>query len=224
MCVFPLEFASRVALCDDPQSQMSEFHDDSTVASDSLPLQLSDVKLRRLQPELYGPRAWFFKHRYGLRQLNAGEARNLIAEHLRLGDTMAALVLSTDPLIVGAYCEQDAVLLLRFSSSLVAEHDLQVGDKLLTVNTYGRGKRLVADLTDGPLSTRRWMNCHPIIADFVSDDRDLIAQRKQTIRPLEWRRVTEFGKAKLAIPGATVRDGRPLHSSRPGQPLRPHRS
>jgi hypothetical protein len=44
---------------------MSEFYGDRSTASDPLPISLSDGKLRRLQPGLYGWRAWFFKHRWG---------------------------------------------------------------------------------------------------------------------------------------------------------------
>lgn len=57
---------------------MSKGFIDSTGASDPLRLKLSFVKLRRLHPELFGWRGCFFKMRFGLRQLNANEAKTLL--------------------------------------------------------------------------------------------------------------------------------------------------
>lgn len=57
---------------------MSKGFIDSTGASDPLRLKLAFVKLRRLHPELFGWRGWFFKMRFGLRQLNANEAKTLL--------------------------------------------------------------------------------------------------------------------------------------------------
>jgi hypothetical protein len=198
---------------------MSEFHDDRSFASDAQPISLSDAKLRRLEPDLYGWRAWFSKTRWGLRQLTAREARRMLAEHLRLGDTRAAVVVRTDPLTVAAYTdEQDAVLLLRFPQFLAVEHDLAAGSRLLTVNTYALGKRMMPDLVEGPATTRRYVNFFPVIADFVSDDLDLIDRRKRAIPEAEWRRTAHFAKLRLSEPGVTFRDGRPLRSNRPANP------
>jgi hypothetical protein len=199
---------------------MSEFYGDRSSASDPLPIAFSDAKLRRLQPELYGLRSCFFKCRFGLRQLNAREARTMIAEHMQFGDTRAALVVRIDPLLVAAYTdEQDAVLLLRFPQFLVTEHQLAVGTRLLTANTYGAGKSMFADIIAGPLSTGRFVNYHPVIAEFVSDDEALITRRKQAIRTEEWRRAAERSKSLLSQRNIMVRDGRPTHSMRLGKPL-----
>lgn len=196
---------------------MSEFHDDRTAASDPQPITLSDAKLRRLQPELYGWRTWFTRAQWGGDQLTAHQARRMLAEHMSFGDTRAAVVVQTSPLVVAAYTdEQDAVLLLRFPGFVAESEDLPVGAQLLTVNTYGRGTRLAADLIEGPASTGRYTNFHPVIAEFVSNDRDLIERRKMAISTDEWRRTLKFGKARLAVLGPQrARDGRPLQSFRP---------
>jgi hypothetical protein len=158
----------------------------------------------------------------GLRQLNAREARTLIADHLRMGDTRAALVVRLAPLLVAAYTdERDTVLLLRFPQFLVADEQLRVGTKLLTVNTYARGPKVLADIVEGPFTTGNFTNYHPVIAEFVSDDADLIGRRKQAIRPEEWRRAAERAKALLAAQNVVVRDGSPLHSMKPGVSLTP---
>ena len=65
------------------------------------------------------------------------ELRERYAEHLLLGDSRAAVVVSTNPLMVTAYSdEMDAAILLRFPAFLVSKYALQVGTRLLTVNTY----------------------------------------------------------------------------------------
>ena len=199
---------------------MSEFHDDSTRASDSQPIGISDTKLRRLAPELFGWRGWFFKQKWGPQQLNAREMRKLLSEHMSFGDTRAALVARVDPLVVAAYTdEQDAVLLLRFPQWLAEEYGLKPGMKLLTANTYGRGNKLMPDIRLGPKSTGRWMNFYPIIAEFVSDDAEVIERRKEAISDEEWKRAAAMTRVLLADRNATVRDGRPLVSNKPGAPL-----
>jgi hypothetical protein len=194
---------------------MSKYHDDNSSASDPLPIALSEPKLRRLQPELYegGSEAVIA---WGKRRLGAAQVREMIAEHMRFGDTRAAVVVSEKPLVVAAYTdEQDAVLLLKFPQYLVAEHGLRAGAKLLTVNTYGRGSRVLEDIVEGPNSTGRYANFYPIVADFVSDSEALIKRRKQAISTAEWQRAAKLGMEAMARADRRVRDGRPLFSERP---------
>ena len=111
--------------------------------------------------------------------------------------------------------------MLHFPDFLIAEYRLQAGGRLLTVNTYGRGQAVVQDIVEGPASTRRWGNCYPVIADFLSDDLDVIAHRKHSIAELEWGRAAGFAKARISGGEAvSVRDGRPLQSRYPGKPFR----
>jgi len=197
----------------------SEYHDDSTRASDSVDIRLSEEKLRRLQPDLYGPRASAISMGWGNQKLNAAGVRDMIAEHLRCGDSRAAVVLQTSPvLLVAAYTdEQDAVLLLHFPDFLTAEYDLKPGKKLLTINTHGRGEKMMPDIVEGPATTGRWMNYYPIIADFLSDDPQTISNRKRAISDAEWKRAAQFGMKRAAGADAVVRDGRPLRSGLPGK-------
>jgi len=200
---------------------MSKYHDDNSAASDALPIALSDPKLRRLQPELYETGAQAAGFQWGKRRLTASEMREVIAEHMRMGDSRAAVVVSEKPLIVAAYTdEQDAVLLLKFPQYLVTDHQLRVGSKLLTVNTYGAGSRVLEDIVEGPNSTGQYANYFPIIAEFVSDSEALIHRRKQAISAGEWKRAAQFGMEAMARPDRRVRDGRPLMSSHPDIPTR----
>ena len=200
----------------------SEYHNDATRASDSVNISLSETKLRRLQPDLYGPQAETISMPWGGRKLDAAGVRKMIGEHLRFGDSRAAVVLQTSPLLlVAAYTdEQDTVLLLHFPDFLTAECDLKPGKKLLTINTYGRGPKMMPDIIEGPASTGRWTNFYPIIAEFLSDDAEAINNRKRSIGDAEWKRAVQFGMKQAAGAEAVVRDGRSMRSGYPGKRMR----
>ncbi|MCE9552496.1 MAG: hypothetical protein K8T91_03840 [Planctomycetes bacterium] len=140
---------------------------------------------------------------------------------MSFGDSRAALVVQIAPhLIVAAYTdEQDAVLLLQFPDFLTDQYALHVGSRLLTVNTYGEAKRVAADIVEGPACTHRYANLYPLIAEFLSDDLNLISQRKQSIVEAEWNRAAQFAQARLAAKQVVVRDGRPLYSHLPAKAI-----
>ena len=196
---------------------MSKYHNDRTFASDPVSITLSIQKLRRLQPELFGRWGLFPVFHWGLQIMWPRAFREMLAEHLQSGDSRAAIVCGIQPeLLVAAYTdEQDAVLVLRFPNYLVNEYNLQLSSRLLTVNTYGRGVRMVRDISPGQRSIGRYTNYYPIIAEFVSDDMDTIDMRKRGIREAEWKRCADFANAKLASPHHKPRDGRPLKSGNP---------
>jgi hypothetical protein len=209
-----------VAAGDVNHDRVSKYHDDRTAASDRVNVTLSRRRVARLQPELFGWRALFTRVNWGRRRLTAGAARKMIAEHMRFGDTRAAVVTSVSPLIVAAYTdEMDCVVLLHFPDWLVGQDKLKVGTRLLTVNTYGRTPTLQPDLINGPKSHGRWTMLYPIIAEFVSDDVAAINDRKRRIAHAEWERTTLLAKARLRETAPLMRDGRPLRSHVPGTPM-----
>jgi hypothetical protein len=139
----------------------------------------------------------------------------MLDEHLRLGDSRAACVISIGPLLVAAYTDElDCVVLLTFPAWLVEEHKLTVGDQLLTVNTYARGQHIAADLVAGPRQLGRWVNFHPVIADFVSDETQRIAVRKTEIGEDEWLRCKQMGVESLRRFPGRWRNGSPFWSAR----------
>jgi hypothetical protein len=89
----------------------------------------------------------------------------------------------------------------------------------LTVNTYRPAGRLAPDIVEGSQTTSRYSNYHPVIAEFVSDDNNLLERRKRAISPSEWHRAAELAAASLARPTVRIRDGRPLFSQNPVEPL-----
>jgi hypothetical protein len=190
---------------------MSRFHDDRTAASDPGGIRLSRERFRRLEPLT----AQLPEH-LARRFANRAEFEAMLDEHLRLGDSRAACVMSIEPLLVAAFTDElDCIALLCFPGEVVAEHRLKVGSRLLTVNSYTRGSQVAADLLAGPRNLRRWVNFYPVIADFLSDDTERIALRKAHITAEEWKRCAQMGRAYLDTFVGLWRNGSPFWSSQP---------
>jgi len=184
-------------------------------APDSIDVRLTDAKLRKLRPELYesggNPLAW-------LDRLVGYRATTIfcIGDHLKHGDSRSAVVVSVEPLLVAAYADElDCIAVLRFPDFLARDYDLHVRDRLLTVNRYALGGPIAADLEQGSLSSARFTNFFPIIADFLTDDLDTLRWRRQKIGEDEWRRTWVLAQRYREKYGDAARDGRPFFSFRP---------
>jgi hypothetical protein len=141
---------------------------------------------------------------------------DMLDEHLRLGDSRAACVTSIEPFLVAAYTDElDCVAVLGFPAWLVEEHNLKVGGRLLTVNTYRRGQRIMSDLMAGSRQLGRYVNFYPVIAEFVSDDVQRIAARKAEIVEEEWLRCERMGIESLQRFPNRWRNGSPFWSDQP---------
>ena len=139
-----------------------------------------------------------------------------IEEQLWHGDTRAAIVVKTDPLLVAAYTDElDCVAILHFNEALVSRYNLEIGSRLLTVNIYDYmdDGSYESDLTPGPRASGLYRNFTPLIADFLTDDLSRVAKRKAQIREDEWRRTEVLGQSYLSEKHARPRDGRPFWSS-----------
>ena len=188
--------------------------DDATSASDPGQVVLSHAKLRALRPDLYGiAGVWNFIFTL-LRR--SWPHRIYIKQHLRFGDSRAAVVVSTKPLRIAAYTDElDCVAMLCFPDEYVHQYSLSIGTRLLTVNCYGDSPNYDRDLIPGPKSVNRWTGFHPIIADFLTDDYDRVEARKKQIAEGEWRRAYLMGKEYIKLRPSVARDGRPIFSSIP---------
>ena len=147
------------------------------------------------------------------------ESRNrwvgLLTEHLLYGDTRAAVVVATDPLLVAAYSDDmDAVVILQFPQWLVQEHRLTVGSRLAAVNTFP-ARPLGTDIVRGPDAQQKWRNVYPIMSDFVTDDQDRLRQLKASIGEEEWEHCRALGQAYRRQFPLQVRSGSPLHAQEP---------
>ncbi len=165
-------------------------------------LTLSDSKLRMLRPDLYslGQRV---RESVGL----AFPERTYLREQLANGDSRAAVVLSTDPFLVAAFSDDlDCVAVLNFPIELIEEYRLQVGTKLLTVNTYRSEPEVDADLILGPNAVPGWSGFNPLIADFVSDDTERLKEAQE--------RDCQGRVGALLSTRKSVRQGPPRHCAR----------
>jgi hypothetical protein len=132
---------------------MTRTLDDSTKASDPGRISLSHDKLQKFLPELYGVRGLIGRIRA---RFGGFPVLVYLEEQLQHGDSRAAVVVATDPLLVAAYTDElDCVALLRFSEDLVDEYSLKVGTRLLTVNTYKNNMVFDPDLDHGPKAVER---------------------------------------------------------------------
>ncbi len=196
---------------------MSKYHDDLTVASDPGRFELSDTKLKKLCPELYGLMPRIVGLIYARDWNDLIRLRDVIREHIALGDTRAAVVIRKRPLLVAAYTDElDCVAVLRFENKLASTFGLEEKTRLLTVNTYGHiSDSLASDLTPGSNSTNRYGNFQPIIADFLVDDTQQVHRRKRDIGEPEWQRAWNLAQEWIAKHGSKARDGNPVHCANP---------
>jgi len=200
---------------------MSKYHDDSTIASNPGALEISDSKLSQLEPGLFEDRTFKCGPMCPVDH-PASEMRERIAEHMTLGDTQPAIVVSTDPLIVSvAAIDLDAAILLRFPNSFVEQYGLSVGSRLVSVNTYvdlrtQEGEIYYAvDVIPGAQRTN-WSNASPFIADFMCQDEEAIEAKKEAIPNAEWNRLERNTNARIDKWGLdTARDGNPLNAATP---------
>lgn len=197
---------------------MSKYHDDNTYATDPGGISLSRTRLKAFRKELP-----FFKRLFA----RSRHPQEMLAEHLRLGDSRAAMVMpSSGCLIVAAYTDElDCVALLVFPDRVAREYNLNPGDRLLTVNTYFRGSNVAPDLEHGEHSHLRYTNFYPLIADFLSEDSLSIEHRKAHISEEEWVATYLKGEEKLNREGLFIRNGNPYLSQIPasGEPFRTER-
>jgi hypothetical protein len=187
---------------------MAKYHSSTHAASDPGRIRLSRRRFRQLEPTARGIRGFFW-----LYSEDGRTWQERIDEHLQQGDSRAALVFSVEPLIVGAYSDEfDSTVMLEFPTWLNRVHRLQVGSKLLTVNTYSFMGGLAPDMMKGANGMTQFANVHPLIADFYSDDRDRIAARKCEIDDVEWERCLQTGKDYAQRFPGVVRPGTPIHA------------
>ena len=190
---------------------MSKYHNDNSFASDPVQIRLNVKRFRRIEPAAGGFRGilwrWFGE---------GAQFEELLDEHMNLGDSRAACVVSMNPLLVAAYTDElDCVAMLRFPDWLVGEHALGLDSRLLTVNTYEKLGAVAEDLTPGPRNSRHYTNFFPVIAEFVCNASRQIAERKASIAQEEWERCLQQGRAYLECRPGHWRNGSPLYSAIP---------
>ena len=204
------------------RSRQEEDVRNRTNASDPGMIELSDTKLRLLRPDLYGLHGLWRFLRWRLTSWFSWDERLHIKNQLMYGDSRAAVVVSTFPLMVAAYTDElDCVAILNFPDIVAEKYNLTEKSILLTVNYYMPGDEYASDLIPGPKNTETWANFHPLIAEFLTDDYARVKARKSQISREEWERTYRMGKEYLKLRPWTARDGSPIASSVPGITIDP---
>jgi len=194
---------------------MSNYFDQMPTASDASRLTFSPNKFKKLYPEYFR----FFRREVPKDGQTLEHWYQRFDQHLLLGDTRAAVVVSLDPLLVAAYTDElDCVAMLKFPIVKGVTDKLPLGKRLLTVNTYQNYAKVVSDLEPGPNNTEGWENFDPMIADFFSSNPVRFATLKKGIHQDEWTHTRELGERYLVEKPNYVRDGCPLYSMFPGTP------
>ena len=130
------------------------------------------------------------------------------AECLNFGSVEPAVVMCTSPLLISVYSEDmDAVLILQFAPAYKEKYGLKVGDKLISVNTYGNQRPLAKDIFVGEGYTHTWTDFTPHIADFLSDDTQRIEALKSTVPDNRWEYVKALGGKYIYNHPTTTRNG-----------------
>lgn len=185
--------------------------DKSTHASSPGSVSLSDEKLKKLRPDLYRIGTVIVETCKSI-YFGWNEKRR-IKEHLFYGDSQPAIVISRQPLIVAAYSEDiDCVVLLKFPDEYANIYGLEVRSKLITVNTYGKEEDFQHDILPGDNCDYTWTSFNPFIAEFLTDDLDILTHKKEQISNEFWDYVYDLA-IEYQIRNPNVwRDGRPGYS------------
>lgn len=185
--------------------------DFSTSASNPGGVRLSHVKLKILHPEFYGFWTWFMKIINLEERTTMRDLFQSLSDHIMYGDSRAAIVIKENPLFIAAYSDDlDTVCILYFMPEIALTYNLREGDRLLSINTYD-SEDSGNDLMIGKNANTPWKNFWPIIADFVSDDLMVIAERKRKISETEWNLAYKLGQTFFDN-NYVYRDGRPAFS------------
>lgn len=185
----------------------SNLNPKKSAASNPGEVRLSRGKVRELAPRLYlspGRVGSWVSWLVGLMLTR----RAALKMHLRYGDARAAVCVSARPLIIAAYSDDfDGVVLLQFPPALGDRYKLKAGATLITVNTYDLAGKPRNDIVLAGERTTPFTDFTPVIADFVTDDRERLAELKKTISKEEWKRCYQIGVHAMKQPKTLFRDG-----------------
>src|SRR5690606_18924832 len=116
-----------------------KYHDNNTIASDPIGIELDISKLKFLFPELCSPMQMI---KYRLRKHGFKSRIEQLAEHIKFGDSMGAVVVKTSPLLIAAQNgDIDCIVMLRFESKIQWKYNFKIKDRLICVNTFGRSSK-----------------------------------------------------------------------------------
>lgn len=215
-----------------PYDPMSSKTGGGSFASRPGLIPLSQDRLRRFHPEIWAIKPWmvWLRRQYREHQLFLIH----VGEHLRYGLAEPAIVVELDPLLIACYAEElDCVLHLMFVNAmpehptigqwypeglqeeLIARHHLQVGSRLLALNTFQpiHEEGYAVDIIPGPIARGVYGNFAPYIAEFLTLDQQRVTERKRLVGEHEWQRCQELAdeyRSYFQENDFYPRDGRPM--------------
>lgn len=178
---------------------------------------IDPARVRRAAPELVQRRFLFWRR-------VRPEVRKRIEDRVARAPAQAALVLSQEPLVVGAYCaEIDTVVLLQLPQHLAADLGPAAGEagldrarRLVTLNRLRPIEEgFASDLDPGPEARGLHGDVVPFLADLVCAPGPGLDALRAEVPADEWERCRRFGQQLLSR-DQPRRDGRPFRSERHG--------
>lgn len=180
------------------KNEVSNFHgikegvytDASTFAGDPGNLTISKKKWKDISK--------FFKLNL-FQRIELHGRKKIVRERICYGDSQPAMVMRTDPLLIAAYAdEMDAVVILKFPTEYALKYNLKQYDRIIAVNTYAPRTYVIPhDIYVGKHYLHRWSNFESSIAEFLSDDIDIINRHKATMPESLWLYVKSLGEDYL---------------------------
>lgn len=166
--------------------------DNTTVASSPGNVYLSIEKLKLLSPSIFTLK--FKLLGYILKILRGYTIINSLEERVFYGDSQPAIVISTTPLIIAAYSEDiDCVVLIKFPDKFTEMYNLYPKSKLISINTYLQGNEFQKDLSPGDNCHYTWVGYTPIIGEFITNNLDILEEKKSNISEDLWEYVYKLG-------------------------------
>ena len=133
---------------------------------------------------------------------------DFVMRSLLYGDTQPAVVVSTNPLLIGAYSdEMDAVVMLRFPNEFAEQYNLAVGTRLTTSNVYFNGAAVADDIHVGEKYSRQYADFVPIVQLFLGKKDEKIMEKTKLFREDVWQAVSEKADDYVRLYPNRARDG-----------------
>ncbi len=131
-----------------------------------------------------------------------------VSRALCFGDTQPAIVVSTDPLMIGAYSdEMDAIVMLRFPKEFAEQYKLTVGTRLTTSNVYVNGRAVASDIHVGENFSRQYADFVPVVQLFLGKQDEKIMAKTKLFGEETWQKVAEKTEEYVRLYPNCSRDG-----------------
>lgn len=144
--------------------------------------------------------------------------RGHLTELLLEAEPAAAVVVSVEPRLIACYSgRHDAIVLLRIPASMSFGLKWSPGMRLLGVNSYKREQLKTKPADDffgyAPIDPEG-QYYFPILAEFLSDDKDRLASLKEGLQDEVWNRCQDLGQRALEEQHP-ARNGHPFNAQLP---------